>query len=724
MKKISFIILLFILFVLAYQVRTGFFLSKDYNDPGDSHEYMSAAANAAKAFEKIDSPNTFLREFPVMLNAFDSHSAPATIAYYTLINLLTLDHNRINILLSSIFVIFIFLLCRRLFPLWIAIFISLIAVIYTPLYSLIYSFMPERFGSFYIPVMIVLASYFASRAKSSPIYAIITGVLLGLASLYRIEFRWIGIPFVFIWTAINFYESKISNKKREVKQIIFSGILMFLFYSIFSIGWILASKIFNPNPYYSQSFITHVFYNTYNYALYGWNFDTSPVRSFSQFWTHIVSQGPIQLVWLQLALVIRLWSRPATVYANEYLISDSLLFMLHYLMIGLAIIGFRRIFSKKLFLFLFIPLAWVSTFSYIPEDLRRQIPLVGLMLIFAGAGVNELMKIFNYRKLKFLLAYLVVGFLLLTISRGSMYGMIAYIYPPYTSIFPLRIFFFLFTLGIFVKISFLFFQYDKKSNFLIKNHYIKIIPSLIPLIAFLGLSWYNARTHFWHEWTTVLQENQTIKQVIKIDEKTLYNIKKTNGYLLVDLKDKDGGKDLKISLNGKIVNDRLKVIETFSPIDLRVIRQFQRGMPRLGFGTVEESVQSLQMFPNMHYWLITKVSGELISRNNEIIIRNISSNKDEGPILYGDYFSNSSNNTYHGPTPLIFQGPGSFLKYEVDGDIRLTLKRNLLSTENKSIFYIDSNRSFDLSTSFGLQTGRYRIFLLSPFPNDDPVYLF
>ena len=720
MKRIIILVISLLLFFISYQVRTGFLLSKDYNNPGDAREYSMAASAAVKTVRQIHSIDSFFKQLPVLFNSFDTHSAPVTIAYYTLIDLLTFDQDKISIVFSSLFIVFLFLVCRRLFSLWAAIVVALFAVVYTPLYSLIYSFMPERFGSFFVPIMIVLASYFALRAKFSVISAVITGVLLGLASLYRVEFRWIGVPFVFIWTFINLYEN---NFKKEYKRIIFYSLLMFSFYALFSVGWIFVSKIVNPDPYYKPTFVFHVLYNTYNYSLQGWNFDTAPVKGFSDFLNHFISQGPFHIAWLQLALVIRLWGRPATVYANEYVISDSLLFAIHYTIIALAIIGLRRVFSNKFLLFLFIPLAWASIFSYIPEDLRRQVPLVGLLLIFAGAGMSELARIFFNKKARVLFVYLAIGFLLLVMNREPLYGLLSYLYPGYTSILPLRIFIFLFTLFIFVKIVLILSRYDKKNKFLFRNHYINLIPSVIPLLAFLLLSWYNVRSHLWHEWTTRVKNNYVVKQTINLSSGQLAKIREMDGYLLVDLKDANIGKNLVITLNEKVVKDRFKVVETFSGIDLRVIRQFQRGMPRLGYGPVEESVQSLHMFPNMHYWLITKVAGELLENKNEIVIKNTASEEDSSPILYGDYFS-ASKSIFHGPTPLIFYGPGSFLKYEADGDIRLSLKRNILSVENSSELYVTDMKHVDLSDTFGIQTGRYRIFFLFPFPGGDPVNLF
>ncbi|MDO8657402.1 MAG: hypothetical protein Q7K55_01580, partial [Candidatus Levybacteria bacterium] len=705
MKKISLIILSIVLFVLAYQVRTGFLLSKDYNNPGDSHEYMGAAANAAKAAKGIDSLNTFIKEFPVILNAFDLHSAPATIAYYTLINLLMLDHNRINILLSSLFVVFLFLLLNRLFSLWVAMIVSIFSVVYTPLYSLIYSFMPERFGSFYIPIMIVLAVYSALRAPRSLLFAILTGTFLGLASLYRIEARWIGFPFVTLWMIV-YFKNKIYSKRR----IIAFSIIIFMSYFFWAGGWMIVSKLVNNNPYYTASSAAGVLYNTYNYSLYGWSFSSSPVHTIPDLVKQITPQGPVSLLWLQLAQIIRLWFRPATAYAGEYLIPDTALFIINYMMIGLAVLGFRRIFREKKFLFLFIPLFWISLVSFIPEDIRRQVPLIGLMLIFTAAGIDELYKIFINRRFRTLGFLLILAFIAMVLGTNFLTAIFSFIYPKYLSIAPLRIFNWLLLLILFIKITKMFLRFDKKNKECVFKK-MRLVPAFVTILIFLFLSWYSMRSPAWHEWTTNLKLGDKLEQHIDISPSALSELNNAQGYLLVDMKSANVARDISVSLNGQVIDSRLTLKDKYSPVDLLVLRQFQRGMPRLGFGNIEDSVASLSAFPNRHEWLITRIHSKDLQTKNTIIIEKGGSLASD-PIIYGDYYSEFAKGAYEGPTARIFQGAASFLKLEVDGDIRLPERVKLFSSSNNSVLYVNGKTESDLSNGFGIQTGRYRIFFL------------
>lgn len=332
----------------SYQARAGFLVTKDYMDGSDANEYVHAVNNASDAIRNTKNITSLSVTMPRFVQALDAHSAPATIMYFTVINLFNLQREIVSTIFNSLLVVVLFLVGRKLFSNWGAVLISLIAVIFTSLYAFVHSHMPEAFGSFLVPLMSLGATFFALRSEKSRMFSLFTGICLGLMALYRIEFRWIGIPFVIVWF-FAFYKSK--NRIKHVA-------IMFSSYLILAIGWMLLAKLLNPHPYYHSDNVIHVLHNTYNWKRYGWLFDTAPIGTIPAFITHIISQGPFHLLWLHLALVIRLWARPPTAWIGEYLIPDSLLFPLHFILVALALFGLRQIFFKKYFLFLAMPLVW------------------------------------------------------------------------------------------------------------------------------------------------------------------------------------------------------------------------------------------------------------------------------------------------------------------------------------------------------------------------------
>lgn len=211
-----------------------------------------------------------------------------------------------------------------------------------------------------------------------------------------------------------------------------------------------------------------------------------------------------------------------------------------------------------------------------------------------------------------------------------------------------------------------------------------------------------------------------------INSNALKKLKEKKGYLLIDLKDPQMGKQLQVSFNNKVLSERLPLVQSFSHIDLLVLRQFQRGLPRKGWSVIEESLLSESVFPNTHEWLIIPLEGDQMREKNTIDVINIYRNSDKPPIIFGDYYSTLSffHTTYDGPTPRIFQGSASFYKFQVDSDIRLPERRYIFSINESAYYKKGIKQSGDLSSSFGIQTGRYRIFFPFPYTTGDPEDIF
>lgn len=716
MKKLLIFLFALVLFISAYYVRMGFLATKDYNNPSDATEYMVSSNQILKAINSVHSFSDLGKAVPWIFSALDTHNVPFAMLYTSLLDLLfPSNHNVANAVLGAVFVVILFWAGIRLLPFWAALIVSIIAVFYTPLFTFIYSYMPESFEGYLVPTLIFITIFCSLKASRSNLYSILAGIVLGSVALFRIELRLVGIPFIIVWFIVQ-------SGKNKLKKALLMSLAHFLLVG----GWMILSYVFNPQAYY-KIYSYGALYHAYNWEYFGWHFDTAPIPGWDiiDILKYIFFQNPLQLLWLELAQVIRLWFRPATAYIGEYLIPDPVLFFVHTLLVGLAIFGLRKIFFDKRFLFLSIFFIWGSLFSYAPEESRRQIPLSALMLLFAGVGISELYLLWkqkSFRKTMLLIVFL--GGVLM--NEKFVYGFFGIFYPQFVTILPLRLLLIAIELFLAFKVAQRLFVFDKKRKQIIKNGIISKIPSVIPLIAVCIIIAYFWRSPSWHEWSTMLLPNNKIQQTITIDKDILSEFKAKKGYLLVDIKDPKAAKNIEVSMNQKSLSKRLSIKELFSPVDIRVIRQFQRKMPRLGWGTVEDSVYSSSTFSDVHQWIVYPISGDMLREENTITVRNISQSYEDAPFIYGDYyFSLWSNMSYGGPTPRIFNGTASFYKFQVDGEIRLPERRIIESVRNDSSFFINEQKTAgDLSSSFGVQTGRYRIFLLFPYITEEPEDIF
>lgn len=716
MKKFLIFIFVLALFISAYYVRIEFLATKDYNDPSDAREYMFSSGQILQAINSVHSFSDLGKAIPRIFSALDTHNVPLAMLYTSLLDLLfPSSNNVVNALLSAVFVVILFWAGIKLLPFWSAIIVSIIAVFYTPLFAFIYSYMPESFEGYLVPTFIFITIFCSLKASRSNLYSILAGITLGAVALFRIELRMVGIPFVVIWYIIQ-------SGKNKLKY----TLLMSLAYFFLVGGWMISSYVFNPQAYY-KIYSYGALYHAYNWQYFGWHFDTAPIPGWGlvDILKYIFFQNPLQFLWLEFAQVIRLWFRPATAYIGEYLIPDRILFPTHTFLVSLAIFGLRRIFFDKRFFLLSIFLIWGSLFSYAPEESRRQIPLSALMLLFAGVGISELYYLWrqkSFGKTVFLIIIL-AGTLM---NEKLIYGFLGIFYPQFVTILPLRLFVIAIELFLAFKITQRLLIFDKKRKQIIKNGIVSKIPSAVLLIALSIITAYYWISPSWHEWSTMLLPNNKIQQTIIINKDILSKLKGKKGYLLVDIRDPKAAKNIEVSVNQKSLSKRLSIKELFSPIDIRVIRQFQRGMPRLGWGNVEDSVYSSSAFSNVHQWIVHPISGDTLKEENIVTVRNMSQSHEDAPFIYGDYyFSLLSDMSYGGPTPRILNGTVSFYKFQVDGEIRLPERRIIESVKNISTFFENGQKTAgDLSSSFGVQAGRYRIFLLFPYITRNPEDIF
>src|SRR3989344_1884240 len=136
------------------------------------------------AIKSTHSFSDLKKSIPWVIEAMDTHSAPATMAYYAVADLLFPQRiSTVNAVLSSLSVIIIFLSSFFLSSFWIAIFISIIAVIYTPHFAFIYSYMTESFGGFFIPVSVFIAAFLMLYPNKKITFSLLAGICIGLAAL-------------------------------------------------------------------------------------------------------------------------------------------------------------------------------------------------------------------------------------------------------------------------------------------------------------------------------------------------------------------------------------------------------------------------------------------------------------------------------------------------------------------------------------------------------------
>lgn len=693
MRKVIIILLSIIFFIFSYQVRLGFLNTHDYSEPSDAGEYVGAATARV--------PFPFFNKNAV--KALNVHGVPTYNYYSTSLSFFGLIPQKIAPISNSFFTVLLFLTSLSFLPLSISIILGVVASIYTPLFAAIYSWMPENFTTIIIPTLVILASFLIVRAKDAKTH-LLAGIILALIGFSRNVFLFYGILFIAIYLLL------FRNLKKK------NVFALALGYIVPVLLWLILVQIDNAFPYTPGSFESAVYYAN-NLKTDGWTLDAVKV-SWLEIIKNTILQNPISLILLRLERIVRFFQNPANAYSSSFPFStQENLIAFHFFILFFAAWGIRGIFKNKTLFFIFSAILWnifFITSTYL-EEIRLQAPTIGLVLLFAAVGINEYLKLLQSKYAKIPIIIITSIFLIWFFLRSHILGL------------ELELFSFIKDAGIWRAVNILgaaFLMFYASRKLWEDDH--KNLRSLVPFFIFILVLASHLRSEIWHQWKAPLLFGQYAEQTIDLTKTQAEEIKKLKGYLLIDMQDVNSGKFLSVKLNDNILKEQLPMNKMRSPVDLMAIRQWQRQLPRLGWGHVEEEIASASAWPNMHQWLVFPLDGDILKDKNTIIIKNTNHFSSIPPVIFGDYLSSGDEKRYEGPDARIFQGYMHFNKYQIDQDFRLNGKLSLLSISNTSKFYLidEAVLADDLSLVFGKQTGRYRIFFLFPYRSGDPESIF
>lgn len=712
MKKILIIILSLFLFILSYQVRTGFINTRDYNEPSDANEYANSAHNLRLYIEDIFDKKQLSYGFSKhVIETFNVHGVPFYNTYATFLSLFSLQPQMIAPVSSSILVVFLFLVSLFFLPLGISAVLGLSASLYTPLFASIYSWMPENFTAIVIPVLVISASLLVVSAKSLKGFLLV-GFLLFLIGFSRNVFIFYGALFISIYL--------LAFKNVKKKNII--GLI--LAYALPTLVWLFIVKWSGTSAYAPGNFQVGVFYAN-NIATDGWALD-----GFKISWMEVIKntlfQNPLSLILLKLERIARFFKNPADAYTTSFPFSENGLLFFHVAILFFAAWGTRFIFKNKSLLLIFSAIAWNVFFitSYYLEETRLQAPTIALVLLFAGVGIREYLRLVHIKSTrKVVIIYFAIA-LIWFFLRSNFLGIELALFQFIKDVGLWRVINIISVTLLMIYVSIKLWENDSKIIF--KQLWLKRLYVFLPFFIFFLVLVPHLRSKTWHQWSSPLSFGQYVEQKIDLSREQIDSLGKLKGYLLIDTQDENSGHSISVELNNVVLMERLSMNKMRSPVDLRAIRQWQKEMPRLGWGHVEDELASASAWPDMHQWLVFPIDGNNLRENNTIIVKNTNLLSSSRFLIFGDYLPAGSEKYYEGPNARLFQGKSHFNKHQITGDFRLDEKRHLLSISNQSSFYLNNGEKLknDLSPNLGKQTGRYRIFFLFPYTGGDPEDIF
>ncbi|MBI5449564.1 hypothetical protein HY948_04615, partial [Candidatus Gottesmanbacteria bacterium] len=668
MRKLNIVLFCIFLFWISYQIRIGFIATGDYNEPSDWHEYLHAIPSAQWFLSFSDKREWLIKHNTAAIN---SHGTPLYIIFLALLYNKGLTPQQIAPIASAGFVVFLFLVSWKFFPPWIAVLVAVTASIYAPLFAFIYSYMAESLTPVVIPTIAIVASFVVCKAKRSS-WFMLAGLLLFLMGFWRHIFAYYGVLFIFLWTI-----TSPGKTKSQVISLLVGYLVPTIVWQLWV--WCFGGVVYGEGAVQSTLVVEH------RLATDGWGMDgIKGLAWVDVFQRVLIHQNPFSLALLEIERVGRFLKNPANSYATCFPLSCDVLKILHTTLLFLSVWGLRFVLRNR-FLLLVASLSVWNTFFvslYYIEELRYQMPVLGIFLLLAGAGLAEIQHMMRYRSVRRAIG---TGVLLLVVwfaARQEVAGMEQWFLPTILNVRFWKMFHILAAFG------FMFYLYrqlrgiDSKA----KQH---VLFSCIPAFFFLfGIMPY-ARSKTWHEWRAPIRIGFRAEQNIVIDPLHLKTLLNRNGYLIVDIEDVNAGKFIQVSLNDAILSDRIPLGKRISPVDIMAIRQWQRLLPRLGgFVAVEEALYQAPAWPGLHEWLVIPVPGRLLQEVNTIMVENNNTVSADPAYLFGDYVPFGFERFYEGPTPRLFRGPRTHNKYQVEGDMRLSETLPLRSISSRSTFLV------------------------------------
>lgn len=705
MRKFLVVLFCFIFFWFSYQIRIGFVATGDYNEPSDWHEYLHAIPSAQWFLSFADKQEWLIRHNTVAVN---SHGTPLYIIFLAYLHNRGVTPQQIAPAAGAGLVMLLFSVSLRFFPLWIAVLVGIAASVYTPLFAFIYSYMPENLTPVVVPAFVIAASTIVCRARRSG-WFVGAGLLLFLMGFWRHVFAYYGILFIVLWIL-----TSPGKTKAQVIGLVAGYLIPTIAWQLWI--WRFGGVVYGEGAIQSSLVVEH------RLVTDGWGMDgIKGLTWLDVIQRVIIHQNPLSLVFLEIERIGRFLKNPANSYSTCFPLSCEALRYVHAALLFFAVWGLRFALRYKFLTLIASVFIWNTLFvsAYYVEELRYQMPVLGVFLLLAGAGLAEMQHLMRYRHLRPAIGVAVLLSIVWFAARQEIAGIEQWVFPAILDSRFWKAFHILVTLG------FMFYLYRRLRTIHEKAKH-SVLFSCIPALFFLfGIVPY-ARSRIWHEWRAPIRAGMALQQEIVLDSAQVDALRDKSGYLLVDVEDVNAGQFIKISINGVVVPDRVPLGKRMSPVDIMAIRQWQRLLPRLGgFAAVEDELQMAPTWPGLHEWLVLPVSGQLLREVNVVSVENNVMVSSDAAYLYGDYLPFGSAIYYEGPTPRLFQGPRTHNKYQVEQDMRLHEILPLRSKMNQSmVLSAGKIQSNDLSAIVGTQSGRYRIFFLFPFDGKDPVDIF
>ncbi|MBI5449570.1 hypothetical protein HY948_04645 [Candidatus Gottesmanbacteria bacterium] len=705
MKKILILGITLFLFWIAYQVRLEFVATGDYNEPSDAKEYRLAAIAVNNLWRiavgslVIEEQSAFIAALKHNFAGANTHGSPLYNVYVAVLENAKWTPRDVAPILNAGFVSALFLTALKLFPLWIALAVGLVGAFYTPFFAFIYSWMPEQITGVALQLTVFAISWIVLRKKH--LYWFVgAGFILFIMGLIRHVFTYYGMLFIGLPLLMD----------RTIKRKNLYGLIAG--YAIPVIAW-NAMLTFTGTSIYGVGGIASTFMNAHTLATDGWWMDGIKVSGWMDMFSRLLlRQNMASLFILELERVSRLWRHAANSYATSFPFADQRsLQLLHAGILFLAAWGTRAALRHRFMLLISSMILWNTVFVslYYVEEIRYQMPVLGILLLLAGAGIEELRFLWNYQSARKSVLSLCGLFLSWILLGPYILGIELRIIPLISDSRVWRIVNFLVSGVIVVWALRMLWKIDRNAKLIIAHHWAKkLLPSVLIVYISIVIA-PEIRSRNWHEWRKPLNQGEEIHQEITLGNEALSRLRDLNGYLIMDIQDPNATQFLTVMLNGQELFDRVPMMMRMSPVDLRAVRQWQRTLPRLGgYAGVEDALAEAAAWPNFREWLAIPIQGTFLEKENQIIVKNNAIAGGSLPYFFGDYPPYGTQLFYEGPTARLFQGPRTHNKYQVEGDMRLTERRPLQSIANKSTFVI----------------GRFRIFFLFPYHGGDPEDLF
>ncbi len=720
MKKIPVLIFSLLLFWIAYQVRLEFIKTRDYNEPSDAAEYKHARPGANGVFvlvsdiahgKGITQSDWLIRHNTDTLNL---HGTPLYIAYLVLLQRQHLDPQMVAPMLHAGFVVFLFFLAWKFFSPAVALVVGTIATVYTPLFAFVSSWMPESISPVAVPVFVIISTLLVLTRKHW-IWFLVAGIFLFLAGFTRHVFSFYGVLFITLWVLV--------SPKRTQGQVV----ALLVGYALPTIVWRLWLMRFGTSVY-GEGAIQSTIVVGHRLATDGWYSDgIKGLTWWDMVYRVVLYQNPFALVLLELERISRLLKTAANSYSTSFPLPQEVLQMLHTFILFFAAWGLRRALKHKPLFLLASLIVWNTLFVvlYYVEEIRYQLPVVGVLLLLSGAGVFELVHLWRKRDARIPVVVISGLFFFWLAMRAYLIGLELWLVPFIWDSRVWRWMHIVVATGVFVFACNKLNGADHREKLVANHPWMRRAYVLLPVLTYLIVLASALRSRTWHEWRAPIRAGQRIEQKIVISNDALEKVRQKKGYLIIDFQDANAAQFLRIRINNEERTDYLPIGNRVSPVDLMATRQWQRVLPRLGGYThIEEALLLAPTWPDLHEWLVIAMEGTDVKEENIITIENNNLLSSQPAIIFGDY-QPYDRGFYEGPTPRLFQGNRTHNKYQVEGDMRLTETRALKSLVNKSTLVNGrGEHTDDLSTVSGLQKGRYRIFFLFPFTTGDPEDIF